>query len=292
MVRFPNQGSESDEIAIHGNIEVVDKIIAAIQRIVTEKENQVTIKVDVAPEKHRKLIGREGSARRDLESRFKVTIDIPRQRPSETASSEVKITGMVNDVEIAKQHILQIVQEPDGETIQVPIHLHHAIADGGFFKQLHSKFKVSVDHNGQPRPPKPEEPNSDVARDLPLITDEVAEDNVSWEIVEKSSSEHDGIYPWILRGTPDNVEKAKIEIQKAIVTAKKQSFVGFLNLPDPRKYRFVVGPGGATVDKIRRDTGCRITVPRNQAVGEAIILHGDREGLEKAKDLIMEIVRK
>ncbi|KAI5778188.1 hypothetical protein EDC01DRAFT_377807 [Geopyxis carbonaria] len=292
MVRFPNQGSDSDEIAIHGNVEVVDKIIAAIQGIVAEKAKQVSIQVDVAPEKHRKLIGREGSTRRDLESRFKVTIDIPRQRPSENASSEVKITGLASDVDIAKQHILQMVQEPDGETIQVPTHLHHAIADGGFFKQLHSKFKVSVDHNGQPRPPKPEEPKSKVGQDLPLITDEVAEDKVLWEIVEKSSSEDEATYPWTLRGSPDNVEKAKNEIEKAIKAAKNQSFVGLLILPDPRKYRFVVGPGGATVDRIRRDTGCRITVPRNQAVGEAIVLHGDKEGLEKAKNMIIEIVRK
>lgn len=239
------------------------------------------------------LIGREGSTRRDLESKFQVSIDIPRQKPGQAnVSSEIKLVGTAENVEKASEHILEMVKEPEGETVEVPRHLHHAIAEGNFFKHLQSKFKVSVDHNGLPRPPKPAEVKPKSDEPLPLITDEDAAQKEQWDIVENAPAEDDGTYPWVLRGSSENIGKAKAEIEKAIANAQKQSCTGFLVLPDPKKYRFVVGPGGSTVDRIRKDTGCRITIPRNQAVGEAITIHGSKEGVEKAKEAILEVVKK
>ncbi|TGZ79534.1 hypothetical protein EX30DRAFT_321075 [Ascodesmis nigricans] len=293
MVRFPNQGSDSNEITVQGNSAVVDKIIEAIETIVEEKKNQITSIIEVAPESHRKLIGREGSTRKELESTFNVSIDIPRQKPNQAnVSSEIKITGTPESVEKATEHILELVKEPEGETVEVPRYLHHSIAEGSFFKHLHSKYKVSVDHNGVPRPPKPADVKQTSTEPLPLIIDDDAAQNESWEIVENTPTEDDGTYPWVLRGTPDNIAKAKVELEKAIANAKKQSCTGFLVLPDPRKYRFVVGPGGSTVDRIRKETGCRITIPRNQAAGEAIVIHGSKESVEKAKEAVLEVVKK
>jgi hypothetical protein len=292
LVRFPNQGSESNDITVQGPSNVVEKIIASIEAIVAEKENQITEIIAVAPEKHRKLIGREGMTRRELEAKFKVTIDIPRQRPGQPQTNpDIKITGVPSAVEEAKAHITELVKEPEGETVEVPRRLHHAIADGSFFKRLQRDLKVSVDHNGLPRPEKPADPKPQTPKDMPLITDEVDEEKVFWEIVENAVSAEEGTYPWVLRGKPENVAKARAEIEKAVATAEKQSFTGFLTLPDPNKYKFVVGQHGSTVDKIRRDTGCRITVPK-QGGAEAITLHGDREGLEKAKEQILEAVKK
>ncbi|KAF8538636.1 hypothetical protein BDD12DRAFT_884670 [Trichophaea hybrida] len=293
LVRFPNQVSDSNEIFVQGSTAIVDKIIESIERIVTDKENQVTEVISVPPEKHRKLIGREGSIRRELEGKFSVMLEIPRQRPGQPQTSpDINIIGVPSAVEEAKAHILEMIKEPESETLEIPRRLHHAIADGGFFKQLQKEFKVTVDHNGLPRPPKPEDPKPKAMQNLPLITDEAGDEKVSWEIVKNSIVCEEGTYPWVLRGKLENITMAKVEIEKAIATAEKQSFTGFLILPDPRKYRFVIGPGGSTVDKIRKETGCRITVPRNQCGGgEAITLHGDEVGLEKAKDAILEIVR-
>jgi hypothetical protein len=292
LVRFPNQGSESNDITVQGPTNVVEKIIAAIEAIVAEKENQITEILPIAPEKHRKLIGREGIIRRKLEAKFKVTIDIPRQRPDQPQTNpDIKITGAPSAVEEAKAHITELVKEPEGETLMVPRRLHHAIADGGFFMHLQRDLKVSVDHNNLPRPAKPADPKPQLPKHMPLITDEVDEGRVIWEIVENTAPGEEGTYPWVLRGKPENIAKARAEIEEAIDTAEKQSFIGSLALPDSTGYKFVVGPGGSTVDKIRRDTGCRITVPK-QGSSEFITLYGDREGLEKAKDAILEVVRK
>lgn len=291
MVRFPNQDSEGHEITVQGNADVVDKIVKSIQKIVAEKANQVSITIEVAPEKHRKLIGREGSIRKEIEATFGVTIDIPRHRPGQVSSSDIKITGAEENIEKAKNNILERIKDDEGETMMVPRHLYHAITDGGeFVRQLYKQYKVKVNHNNEPRPPKSEDRKPKVNDDLPLITDtEDTSQKYTWEIEETLRVE-DGDFPWVLVGTPEDIEKAKVDIEKAIATAEKQSCIGYLILPNPSKYRYVVGPGGSQVNKIRRDTGCRITIPRNQSNNEAITMHGSKEGLEKAKEIILGLV--
>lgn len=292
IVRFPNQDSEGSEITVTGNADVVDKIVKAIEKIVAEKENEISITVDVAPEKHRKLIGREGSIRKELEAQFKVTIDIPRHRPGQVSSPDIKITGGEQDVEKAKEHILELIKDPEGETLMVPRRLHHSISDN--IRQLYKEYRVNVHHNNEPRPPKPVDQKPKANGDaLPLITDEEeTAQKYTWEVEENLQDEEDGDYPWVLTGSPENIAKAKADIEKAIETAEKQPYIGYLILPDPSKYRYVVGPGGSQVDKIRRDTGCRITIPRNQSSGEAIIMHGTKDGLEEAKEIILDLVNR
>lgn len=296
LVRFPSQESDSNEIIVEGNVEIVNKIVKSIEGVVAVKENQVTEKVAVAPERHRKLVGRGGNTRRELESQFNVTIDIPRQRADQPQTNpNIKITGVPSAVGEAKAHILEMIKEPEGETLEVPRRLHHAIADGGFFKHLQKEYRVTVGHDGQPKPAKPEDPKPKAAQNLPLITDEADEERVFWEVVENSSVSggEEGVYPWILHGPPEGIAGAKAEIESAVEAAAKQPYMGFLILPDPTKYRLVVGHGGSTVDRIRKETGCRIVVPRTRPGGgsEAITLHGEKEGLEKAKDAILRVVK-
>ncbi|KAG0132704.1 hypothetical protein HOY82DRAFT_643280 [Tuber indicum] len=294
-VRFPNQESDSSEIIVQGSSVVVDKIVAAIEEIVEQKNSEITGTVEVAPEKHRHLIGREGSIRRELEAKFRVTIDIPRQKPGQTNTSpDVKITGIAEDVDKAKDHILEMIKEPESETIEIPTRLYHAIADGGqLIRRLQRDFRVSIDHNGQQRPPKPEEPEPDLSGSFPLITDdeEDASQGFTWEVVESDNQGgEEGDFPWVIRGKLEQIAKAKAEIAKAVALAQQQSYIGYLVLPDSSKFRLIIGPSGSQVEKIRRDTSCRIAVPRSQDVGEPIVMHGSKEGVERAKEIILGLV--
>ncbi|KAL1857008.1 hypothetical protein VTK73DRAFT_8150 [Phialemonium thermophilum] len=293
-VQFPKQDSDGNSIKIEGRKDVVDKIISQIQDFVSHRESEVTEIVEVPVEKHRSLIGRGGDVKRGLEAEFKVSIDIPRQGSGQTG---VKIVGQSADVEKAKDRILSMVKEQQGETVHVPRHLHHAIANGGqFFRRLKADHGVTVDHGGQALPPKPSPPAANArapaAGSLPLITDddETVADAHSWTVVEQEATE-EGEFPWILRGPPENIEKAKQAIQAAVEQAKKQTATGYLILPDPRTYRHVIGQGGSKVNSIRKQTGCKITVPRNQAQDEAIEIIGTKEGVEKAKTLILAAVK-
>ena len=268
----------------------MNKIVERIQEIVGERESQVTEIVDVPIENHRSLIGRGGDTKRQLESKFTVSIDVPRQGDGKTG---VKLTGRPENVAKAKEHIQGLVQQQQGETIQVPRNLHHSISNGGqFFRQLHNNYSVTVDHAGQPLPAKPDSSTRSNVGALPLITDDddATSEAHSWKVVQIDAGD-DGDFPWVLRGSSENVEKAKDAIAKALEQAKKNDATGYLVLPDPRTYRHVIGPNGSKVNSIRKESNCKIQVPRDQAKDEAIEIIGTKDGVELAKNLILEAVR-
>lgn len=269
---------------------MVQKIIKRIHEIVAERESQVTEVVDVPIDNHRSLIGRGGDVKRQMETKFAVSIDVPRQGDGNTG---VKVTGRPDKVAKAKEHILDIVKQQQGETMQVPRSVHHAVSNNGqMFRQLRNNLQVTVDHAGQKVPAKSE--SSTRAKDgaLPLITDDAdaAADAHSWKVMKTASGE-EGDIAWVLRGAPENVAKAKNMIQKALEQALKNDSTGYLVLPDPKTYRHVIGPSGSKVDYIRQQSGCRIQVPRDQAKDEAIEIVGSEDGVEIAKDLVLAAVR-
>lgn len=306
MVRFPKQDTDGDSctIKIEGPKSVVEKIVAAIKAQVSSLENQTTEILEVSPDKHRLLIGRGGETRRSLESQFSVQLDIPKQTTQGAARSQVKITGEASAVEKAKEHILELVKGQEGETVEVPRHLHHIISDNGqFFRRLRNNQKITVDHGNQQPPSKPAQTEAGKARKgangaLPLITDDATSgaDEHSWEIVDnnavKEGTDTSATIPWILRGPSENIPKARQQLEDAIKAASKPSSTGFLILPDPRSYRLVVGSGGSTINNLRKETGTKIQVPRDQAKDEAIEITGTREGCEQARQMILDIITK
>ena len=263
----------------------------------SQRENQTTENVEVAPEKHRQLIGAGGETRRGLEQKFEVSIDIPRQGQQGPSRSHVKIAGQPENVQKAKEHILELVKDQAGETVQIPRGKHHSISDNGqLFRRLRNDNRVTVAHAGHQPPPKSSSqarPRVNGNTKMPLITDEDDSANdYSWETVDNSTEGgEEGDIPWILRGSTENVTKAREIIQKALNQAQQMSSTGYLILPDPKTYRFVIGPGGSQINSIRKQTGCKIDVPRNQAKGEAIEIAGSPEGVEQAKEIILEVVR-
>ncbi|KAK4150872.1 hypothetical protein C8A00DRAFT_36487 [Chaetomidium leptoderma] len=297
-IQFPKQGADGNTIEVKGRSEVVDKIVAQIHAMVAERESQVDGVLDVPVEKHRSIVGRGGDTKRDVEARFNVSIDVPRQGSGHT---KVKIVGQsAEDVEKAKAHIQTLVQDQQGETLQIPRALHHAVANNGqLFRRLRNDYNVAVSHDGHKAPPKPTAAATTTttrAADpaaLPLITDDedAAADAHSWKVVEQTSPAEEGDIPWVLRGSADNLEKAKKAIRTSLDQASKNTTVGYLTLPDPATHRFVIGRAGAKVNVIRKQSGCTITVPRDQARGEAIQVVGTREGVEKARDLILAAVK-
>ncbi|KAJ5349042.1 K Homology domain type 1 [Penicillium brevicompactum] len=293
MVRFPKPDSAESTIRLEGNGKIVDSIIAAIEEFVKERQDQVTEIIDVPTAHHRLLIGRGGDTRRSIESKFNVTLDIPKLGSGRT---DVKLKGPTTAVESAKEHVKSLLKEQHAETIEVPSHLHHAVADNGsIFRRLRNDHQVSVDHAGQVVPAinPTEETRANGNNAMPLITDDptAAADAHSWTIIDNAPSSPSSPYPWVLTGSPENVAKARAVVEKAVAAASQQSATGFLILPDPKTYRFVVGQGGSQINTIRKKTGCHINVPKQQAPGEAIEIRGSSAGLEEAKEMILEAVQ-
>ena len=297
MIRFPKNEADGNSIRVEGQKAIVDQICASIQAIVDEQESQTTDIAEVKPDKHRLLIGRGGETRRQLEQQFGVSINVPRQNETGPQRSQVRIAGQPSNVEKAKAHILEITKDMEGETISVPRRFHHSIADNGqFFRRLRNDHKVTVDHAGQRPPPKPSTPAPSRANgaSMPLITDDPAAsaNSHSWEAHDLHASSEEGEIPWILSGpSPEAIATARAKLDKALEEANKQDTIGFLSLPDPRAYRHVIGPGGSEINRIRKSTGTKIQVPRDQSKGEAIEIIGASPEVLEARDLILEIVQ-
>lgn len=297
-VKFPRQDSTENTIRVEGNKAVVEKVINAIESFVNQRESQASEVIDVVPEKHRLLIGRGGETKKNLEAQFKVSIDVPKISQQGPARSQVKLAGLPKDVERARAHILTLVKDDGSETVQVPRRIHHIVSNNGqFFRHLRADHKVTVDHAGRQPPPKPAgatRAQANGAEALPLITDDQNSGGKhSWAVVDFSGEiQEEGDIPWILRGSSDNVAKAHTILERAIeqAQAQQQSSTGYLVLPDPRTYRYIVGQGGSQINSIRKQTGCKITVPRDQAKDEAIEIVGSRDGIERAKDIILGVV--
>ncbi|KKZ60233.1 hypothetical protein EMCG_05043 [[Emmonsia] crescens] len=300
MVKFPPPDSDDTVIRLEGNSAVIGRIITTIEEFVREKNDQVVTSIDVPQAQHRFLIGRGGETRRNLESQFKITLDVPKQGSGRT---DIKIKGPSGAAEEAKAHIQSLIKEQHAETILVPGNLHHTIADNGaLFRRLRNEYQVSVDHAGHQIPPRPAPSDSrnginDQNGSLPLITDDPSTTAAthSWKIVDANPAESDDstwpkAIPWVFSGTPENVAKAKSIVEKSLQTASQHSATGYLILPDPKTYRLVIGPGGSKINEIRKQTNCRINVPKNQAQGEAIEIKGPRTSLESAKDMILEAI--
>lgn len=290
-MQFPRAEEDGNKIKVEGNKAVVDKIIAAMLDVVATREAQTTTVIDVPTAQHRTLIGRGGDAKKALESQFRVSLDVPARDSGKTG---IKISGLPTDVAAAAEHITQLTKQEEGETIMVPRQYHHAAANGGqLFHVLKREHNVTVDHAGQKLPPKPSAKK--VANDapLPLITDaqDEGEDSHTFHTVPCTPEEIEGEIPWVLRGDAEAVAKAKAAVTAAIEQAQATTTTGYLGLPDPRLYRYVIGQGGQKVNAIRKLSGCTIDVPKSGEGREAIEICGSEEGVEKAKDLILKAVQ-
>lgn len=292
-VQFPKAESDGNTIKLEGQKEIVERIMAAMEEIIATRDNQITETIDVPAEKHRSLIGRGGDIKKDLESRFSVTLDIPRQGQG----TMIKVTGLAANVEQAKARIIELTHEPAGSTatVQIPRRLHHAIADNGqFFRRLRNDHGVTIDHAGEKPPAKPAATNqarSNGTTALPLITDDptTAAENFSWSTAN-AQVDVPGDISWVLRGAPEKMARAQEVLEAALQSASAATTYGYLTLADARKYRFVIGQGGKTVNAIRKETGCKITVPRD-GNGESIIVEGSADGCERAREMILAAVR-
>ena len=310
MIRIPDPNAQEnpDLIQLEGKKSIVENLVNAINAFVQDRDLRSTTTVPVPSGRHGLLIGKGGETRRNMESRFGVRISIPHTSVTGPERESVQVSGLPADVEKAQEHIFGLVKENDTETISVPRSLHHMVADSGevnLFRSLNRDHQVSVAHGGQAPPPRSEGQTSQAngsaaGGGLPLITDaEIdrstldAEQQHSWDVSEAltgNGEDADSVIPWVLRGpSAESVAQAKARVLEAMAKAK-ESCVGLLTLPDPKMNRLVIGQGGSTVREIRKQSGCKIDVPKSGTENSTIEIRGKREDVERAKEMILSAV--
>jgi hypothetical protein len=157
--------------------------------------------------------------------------------------------------------------------------------EGRTKNQLRQRFQVYVGHEGAEIPSVATAPTNG---DLGRIDDDEA---YSWHVVEEPSDSSDETIPWKLRGSNDaNLQKAKDFIESLVSSMRDQgNCTGYLGVP-PEHHHLVIGKGGQRIAVVRDETGCNVDVPRRGDGNDIIVIRGSRDGVEKAKELIVEAV--
>lgn len=89
-------------------------------------------------------------------------------------------------------------------------------------------------------------------------------------------------------GTKEGIEKARHEIQ---CTSDEQAKLAFERLPVPKIYHpFICGPHNNNIKNLMETTNARINVPPPSVMKDEIVVSGEKEGVMKAKAVIMQIL--
>ncbi|RCK63906.1 hypothetical protein Cantr_10583 [Candida viswanathii] len=291
LLNIPNEGSGSDEVTSQGDKAIVDKIVAAVEKIIAEKKASVTEEVDVPKEKHRLIIGPSGSIRHSLQNEFGVTIDIPRPNDESTI---VKVSGLPDKIAGAKAKIEELTKDDWNESIDVPAVYHALVSErGAIFKKLKTDYNVEVAHGnftrqanklssaGVPTPPESAYPEGSEAFKFTVVA---AEDT--------NGSTPEDIIPWRLKGSEDNTAKAAKLITERLELAKNAKSVGWFYASQPSVFSKVIGPQGSKVNQIRKKSNTFITIPRanDKNAANFIYLVGDEDNLKVAKTEIESLL--
>ncbi|KAF8320852.1 hypothetical protein DL93DRAFT_2107528 [Clavulina sp. PMI_390] len=318
LVHFPRAGEPEDEVRLRGSKAVVTKIKTALEKIAKEQRDKVTHGVSIAAVHHRTLIGRGGQHLNDLQNRHGVTVQFPGSRsynsggePSNSADLAdvapedlVKVTGPSAAVAKAIEELTATAAKAKpapspkapgspsspaaavSATITVPLKYHHSVtSQNNLFRTLRS-YGVTVEHSKVP------EKNASAARPAPngsaaRIDEDPEEDGVEWHVVANYQDAEEGDSEWTLNGKDEEgLEKAKKIVNDALEHAKTSSHVGYLTLADRSVFPRIVGSKGATVARLRADTGADITVGRED---NTITIVGSDKAIQDAKEAILKI---
>ncbi|VVT46431.1 uncharacterized protein SAPINGB_P001210 [Magnusiomyces paraingens] len=301
LIQVPQAGSGSSKIKVHGKKKVVNKIISIINSIVEERENQVELLVPISVERHGAIIGPGGQSKKEIETEFNVSINVPYQG-SKNAKGDldrnIRVVGTKENVEKAKAKILEIAA--DDAKVDVPIEYNNLVFDSGMLiKKLRSDFDVRVDLG---RTTFSKDTISKIPEDAigeALITDDDLSAKFKWTTVsEEAATPVTGkaagsVITWRFKGNAENTKKAKAVVEKALERVKKYDTTGYLWLADSSKYRLVIGPSGSTINNIREESECSVAIPKNGAKKNenVIVIRGEKSNTEKALGLILDIVK-
>lgn len=317
LVTFPRQGDEvTDQVRLRGDAKVVKAIQDALEKEVAQLKNTVTIGVAVPAAQHASKIGRGGSALQDLQRRTGATIHFPGSRQynsvgeidnkdelSADESDIVKVIGTKEAVAKAAEVLSQPSPERGAQrggqrngadlatrTVSIPAKFYHAIAEQpNLIRQIRG---VGAFVNLPTAPPKPvheRSGNNEGAQTARIDAPEEEGEEYQWEVRSNYANAAEGDLDWVLRAKEEDLDRAAAVLEKAVQAAQAATHVGLLTGLPRSAFPRIIGSKGATISRLRAETGADITVGKDD---DLITITGDEESVGQARDAILEIVNR
>uniref|UniRef100_A0A2M3ZYI5 Putative vigilin n=1 Tax=Anopheles triannulatus TaxID=58253 RepID=A0A2M3ZYI5_9DIPT len=255
-IDLPAEGDSNEVIVITGKKENVKEARERIQKIQNEMANIVTEEIVIPAKHHISLIGAGGVLINSImEECGGVSIKFP---SSDSKSDKVIVRGPKEDVERAKQQLLELSSEKELSSFSVQIRA----------KPQHHKFLIGK--NGASIKKIRDKTGARVI--FPGVNDE---DNEAITII----------------GKKENVEEAKAELE-AIIKNIDNIVEDELTI-DPKYHKHFVSNRGKVLRRIEEECGgMAISFPRSDR-GERldrVTLKGPKDCIEAAKQRMLEIV--
>lgn len=254
-IDLPAEGDKNEVIVITGKKENVMEARDRIQKIQNELANIVTEEIQIPPKYYNSLIGAGGKLISSImEECGGVSIKFP---TAESKSDKVTIRGPKDDVERAKQQLLDLSNE----------------------KQL-SSFTAEVRAN-------PKHHRFLIGKKGASI--KKIRDSTGARIIFPTNDDKDKEVITII-GKKENVETAKAQLE-AIIREVNNNTESEMDV-DPKYHKHFVAKRGEVINRISDECGgVTISFPRSTEIDSTrVTLKGPKEGIEAAKQRIVEIV--
>lgn len=254
-IDFPAEVDDNDVITITGKQENVKIARDMIQKIQNELSSVVEEEVTISPKYYNSLIGIGGKLIHSImEDCGGVIIKFP---PADSKNDKVTIRGPKDDVEKAKQQLLEQIHEKElssfSDIVRAKVVYHKFIIgrQGANIKRIRESTGVRI-----------------------VFPTEHDEDKEVITII----------------GKKDGVEKAKEELEATI--REIDNIVEDEMQIDPKHHRHFVARRGGVLYRIAEDCGgVQISFPRAGVDSNRVVLKGAKDCIEAAKQRMKEIVR-
>ncbi|KAL1412774.1 hypothetical protein Q8F55_000522 [Vanrija albida] len=322
LVTFPRQGdANTDTVVLRGDAKVVKKIQAELEKQVDVLKKTVTVGVSVPAAQHASKIGRGGSALQDLQRRTNTAVHFPGSRQYNQigevdnqdelegvdAGDIVKVVGTKEAVAQAAE-LLQVASPERGtqnrgargggadlaqREVAIPVKYYHAISEQpNLIRQIRSANAfLTIPTPAPAKPVHVPSANGDSLAAKTARIDLDAEDEApvegEWEIRANYEGADDKTLNWVVRAKEEDLDKAVAVLDKAVKQAESASHVGLLTGLPRAAFPRIIGSKGATISRLRAETGTDITVGKEN---DLITITGSEDSVLAAKEAILSVV--
>lgn len=224
----------------------------ALRMLASEFEAQLKRTMNVPREYHRIILGKQGKKLLDLEQATGTRIQLPRIGEEGEGAESVSITGTKEAIDKAMAEIRHITVDAASRTFErfTVAKIYHPFIFGPFNETLN---EICAQTGAKVNVPPP-----NVQRDEIAITGEknavmAAKDRVLAIVNQKEKT----------------CKTAAVEVKKT-------------------QHKYVIGPKGATLNEILRQTGVSVEVPPPEVESDTITLRGEPTELGKALSIVNE----
>ncbi|CAF0801048.1 unnamed protein product [Rotaria sordida] len=317
-IDLPPPIKQTDEITIRGEREPVEQAKEKIMQFYKNLEGKImTFPLEIPCEQHRFILGKKGAGLKEIFDKTNVIVRIPNQ---EEHSTTIQVMGETAKIGEAITMIYKMANSLTAVQVDAPRWMHSTVRgernnDIENLRKTYPNVRIIFreDHISLEGPPEEVE---HVRNQIQIVINEFKTKNTTYAEMEidpqyykqligknqirllelQEQSGCDIKFPFDedrlvkLMGTKENVEKAK---QLLIERVKKLANERTTDLSiDPQYYPQIIGSKGKNLEEVRsKFNNIQITFPEANGKSDKVILHGDKDDVEKCSKFLQQKVK-